>query len=141
MGVQNRTKIGPRSVSRAIMKQMQRSSKSSAGAVFLSMRRIEKRSKINKKSCSKRSQVDMPQEHPKMSQKVANMAAAWAQVGAMLGVRERPGTTEADPGIDPANHIHFSEFSPPGGRPGWPGSKILKRPNLYPDTYRYIGSN
>ena len=49
-GVQNRTKIGPRSVSRAITKQMQRSSKSSTGAVFLRMRRIDKRSKINKKS-------------------------------------------------------------------------------------------
>ena len=49
-GVQIRTKIGQRSVSRAIMKQMQRSSKSSAGAVFLRMWRIEKRSKINKKA-------------------------------------------------------------------------------------------
>ena len=49
-GVQNRTKIGPRSVSRAIMKQMQRSSKSSTGAVFLRIGRIEKRSKSNKKS-------------------------------------------------------------------------------------------
>ena len=27
----------------------------------------------------------MPKEHPKMSQKVANMAPTWAQVGAMLG--------------------------------------------------------
>ena len=50
LGVQNRTKIGPRSVSRAIMKQMQRSSKSSTGAVFLRIGRIEKRSKGNKKS-------------------------------------------------------------------------------------------
>ena len=33
-GLQNRTKIGPRSVSRAIMKQLQRSSKSSAGRCF-----------------------------------------------------------------------------------------------------------
>ena len=49
-GVQNRAKIGPRSVSRAIMKQMQRSSKSSAGAVFLRIRRFEKRSKSNNKS-------------------------------------------------------------------------------------------
>ena len=49
-GVQNRTKIGPASVSRAIMKQMQRSSKSSTGAVFLRIGRIEKRSKSNKKS-------------------------------------------------------------------------------------------
>ena len=54
-GVQNRTKIGPRSVSRAIMEQMQRSSKSSTGAVFLRIGRIEKRSKINRKSSSKRS--------------------------------------------------------------------------------------
>ena len=54
-GVQNRTKIGPASVSRAIMKQMQRSSKSSTGAVFLRIGRIEKRSKSNKKSSSKRS--------------------------------------------------------------------------------------
>ena len=45
-GVQNRTKIGPRSVSRAIMKQMQRSSKSSAGAVFLRIRGPWNRSKI-----------------------------------------------------------------------------------------------
>ena len=50
LGVQNRTKINPRSVSRAIMKQMQRSSKSSTGAVFLRIGRIEKRSKSNKKS-------------------------------------------------------------------------------------------
>ena len=49
LGIQNRTKIGPRSVSRAIMKQRQRSSKSSAGAVFLSIRRFEKRSKIYEK--------------------------------------------------------------------------------------------
>ena len=49
-GIQNRAKIGPRSLSRAIMKHMQISSNSSAGAVFLRMRRIEKRSKINKKS-------------------------------------------------------------------------------------------
>ena len=55
LGVQNRTKIGPRSVSRAIMKQMQRFSKSSTGAVFLRIGRIEKRSKSNKKSSSKRS--------------------------------------------------------------------------------------
>ena len=33
-GVQNRTKIGPRSVSRAIMKQMQRSSKTTAPPTF-----------------------------------------------------------------------------------------------------------
>ena len=50
LGIQNRAKIGPRSVSKAITKQMQKSSKSLAGAVFLRMRRIEKRSKINKKS-------------------------------------------------------------------------------------------
>ena len=47
LGVQNRTKIGPRSVSRAIMKQMQRSSKSSAGAVFSKIRGLEHRSKID----------------------------------------------------------------------------------------------
>ena len=46
-GVQNRTKIGPRSISRAIMKQMQRSSKSSAGAVFLRIRGLEHRSKFD----------------------------------------------------------------------------------------------
>ena len=40
------SKIGPRSVSRAIMKQMQRSSKSSAGAVFLRIRGAWNRSKI-----------------------------------------------------------------------------------------------
>ena len=50
LGIQNRTKIDPRSVSRAIIKHMQISSNSSAGAVFLRMRRIQKRSKINKKS-------------------------------------------------------------------------------------------
>ena len=49
-GIQNRSKIGPASVSRTIMKQMQRSSKSSTGAVFLRIGRIEKRSKSNKKS-------------------------------------------------------------------------------------------
>ena len=54
-GIQNRTKIGPKSVSRAILKQMQRSSNSSAGAVFLRIQRFEKRSKINKKSSWKRS--------------------------------------------------------------------------------------
>ena len=46
-GIQDRTKIGPRSVSRAIMKQMQRSSKSSAGAVFLRIRGLEHRSKFD----------------------------------------------------------------------------------------------
>ena len=44
---QSRTTIGPRSVSRAIMKQMQRSSKSSAGAVFLRIRGLEHRSKFD----------------------------------------------------------------------------------------------
>ena len=51
-GDQNRAKIGSRSVSRAIMKQMQRSSKSSAGALFLRIWRIEKRSQIIKKACA-----------------------------------------------------------------------------------------
>ena len=46
-GIQNRAKIDPRSVSRAIMKQMQISSKSSAGAVFLEFRGLEHRSKID----------------------------------------------------------------------------------------------
>ena len=46
-GAQNRTKIGPRSVSRAIMKERKRSSKSSAGAVFLEIRGLEHRSKFD----------------------------------------------------------------------------------------------
>ena len=45
-GIQNGTKIGPRSISVAIMKQMQRSSKTLAGAVFLRIRGVEHRSKI-----------------------------------------------------------------------------------------------
>ena len=45
-GSQNGAKIGPESVPRAIMKQMQRSSKSSAGAVFLRIRGPWNRSKI-----------------------------------------------------------------------------------------------
>ena len=48
-GVQNRATIGLRSVSRAIMKQMQISSKSSAGAVFLRIRSIEKAIKNQQK--------------------------------------------------------------------------------------------
>ena len=72
----------------------------------------------------------MPKEHPKMSQKVANMAPAWVQVGTMLRVRDRPGTTEADPSIDPANHTHFSGVSRPGTR------AASQRPKLYPDIYR-----
>ena len=54
--------------------------------------------------------MDMPKEHSKMYQKVANMAPAWTQVGAMLGVRDRPGTTGADPSIDPASHTNFLGF-------------------------------
>ena len=41
------------------MKQMQRSSKSSAGAVFLRIRRIEKRSKINEKSSLQLKELSM----------------------------------------------------------------------------------
>ena len=31
--------------------------------------------------------MKMPKQHPKMSQKVANMGPKWAQVGAMLGAK------------------------------------------------------
>ena len=46
LGSKMEPKIGPRSVSRAIMKQMQKSSKTLAGAVFLRMRVVENQSKI-----------------------------------------------------------------------------------------------
>ena len=48
-----------------------------------------------------------------MSQKVANMAPAWAEVGTMLGVRDRPGTTEADPSIAPATPVSYTHLTLP----------------------------
>ena len=38
----------------------------------------------------------MPKEHPKMYQKVVNMAPAWTQVGAMLGSKIVLDTSKSD---------------------------------------------
>ena len=38
----------------------------------------------------------MPKEHPKMYQKVVNMAPTWAQVGAMLGSKIVLDTSKSD---------------------------------------------
>ena len=78
----------------------------------------------------------MPKEHPKILQKVANMAPAWAQVGTMLGARDRPGTTDADPSIDPANHTQFSGFSAPGGRAAHQPTNVQTSIRTYIDTER-----
>ena len=50
-GVQNGAEIDPRSVSRAIMQQMQSIKNPSAGPMFLRIREIENRSKNDQKSC------------------------------------------------------------------------------------------
>ena len=38
----------------------------------------------------------MPKEHPKMYEKVVNMAPTWAQVGAMLGSKIVLDTSKSD---------------------------------------------
>ena len=89
--------IGPRSVSRAIMKQRAIMKRIQKYQWFWALQRVGNVSEIYKKSVRKRSEVKIPKPHPKMSEKVANMAPRWAQDGAMLGTKtasRRPKTNE-----------------------------------------------
>ena len=71
----------------------------------------------------------MPKEHPKMSQKVANMAPNWAQVGVMVGSKivldvSKGAKNRIPEGIrkkDPKASKNLGLGRPPNGKYEWGG--------------------
>ena len=67
----------------------------------------------------------MPKEHPKMYQKVVNMAPTWAQVGAMLGSKIVLDTSKSDTEKNIKKQKSASPKTAPGGGAAPTGSLAL----------------